>query len=346
MFTKHAYADGYYADYYAGHATHIIQDTFAPPHVTRSGDAVRMLDMCSYGRKVSGVCFHAVLPDAVAEYPAFYPTLAGIAANATAGYLSVVADLYANASACKTWDENCETTVRNALRDWFEPYSSDYAGFLDCGSLPNQPRIKWTYAGHPSAARDIAGCENGTLYGLNADKSIYVNKSGGADSAWKYIDKPSQTASISCVGNTLYAFNTDKTLWKYTGSLTGAKWSFLETMGAAKAVAGNRHRLFAINTDNTFWTKVNGGGWVRLGTWAKGGSLAGGIDTDPTTNVALSRAFIMANGIMYMSTADGRNGYWTEIDRPSYALKVASAGSGVVFALNKDYRLYRGVILE
>jgi hypothetical protein len=287
-----------------------------------------------------------VLPDALTEYPTFYPTFSGIAANATAGYLSVVSGLYANTAACKAWDESCETVVRSALRDWFEPYSIEYAGLFDCGSLPNQPRVKWSYVGFPSAARDITGCENGTLYALNADKALYVNTSGGVDSGWKYIDKPIYAASLTCAGDTLYAFNNDRSLWRYTGATTGAKWSYVETLHGAKAVAGNRHTLFAINTDSTFWAKVNEAGWVRLGTWAKGGSLAGGIDADPTTNAALSRAFIMADGILYMSTADGRNGYWTEIDRPSYAMEVSSAGSAVVYALNKDYRLYRGTILE
>jgi hypothetical protein len=46
--------------YWMGHATHTIQDSFAPPHTDRSGTLLRKLDaVCSYGRQVSGVCFHA-----------------------------------------------------------------------------------------------------------------------------------------------------------------------------------------------------------------------------------------------------------------------------------------------
>jgi MYXO-CTERM domain-containing protein len=45
--------------YWMGHATHVIQDSFALPHTDRSGTLYRKLDaVCSYGRQVSGVCFH------------------------------------------------------------------------------------------------------------------------------------------------------------------------------------------------------------------------------------------------------------------------------------------------
>jgi hypothetical protein len=45
--------------YWIGHATHVIQDSFALPHTDRSGTLYRQLDaVCSYGRQVSGVCYH------------------------------------------------------------------------------------------------------------------------------------------------------------------------------------------------------------------------------------------------------------------------------------------------
>ncbi len=45
--------------YFLGHATHIVQDSFAPAHTRRNGDQLRNIaDICSYGKDQSGVCKH------------------------------------------------------------------------------------------------------------------------------------------------------------------------------------------------------------------------------------------------------------------------------------------------
>lgn len=45
--------------YWAGHALHIIQDTYSPAHVTRIGfEGRQIVDFCSYSIRQNGTCFH------------------------------------------------------------------------------------------------------------------------------------------------------------------------------------------------------------------------------------------------------------------------------------------------
>ena len=47
------------ADYWLGHALHIVQDSFAKSHARRTGTNLRTLtDVCTYGRIVWGACYH------------------------------------------------------------------------------------------------------------------------------------------------------------------------------------------------------------------------------------------------------------------------------------------------
>ncbi|MBF0297743.1 MAG: hypothetical protein HQK51_03435 [Oligoflexia bacterium] len=46
-------------NFWLGHACHIIQDSFSPAHARREGpDNKYIVDICSYGKKVPGACFH------------------------------------------------------------------------------------------------------------------------------------------------------------------------------------------------------------------------------------------------------------------------------------------------
>lgn len=45
--------------YWAGHALHIIQDTYSPAHVSRIGfEGRQIIDFCSYSIRQNGTCFH------------------------------------------------------------------------------------------------------------------------------------------------------------------------------------------------------------------------------------------------------------------------------------------------
>lgn len=46
--------------YWFGHATHTIQDSFSVAHTTRAGDWT-MVDVCTYGEQLPGVCYHSYL---------------------------------------------------------------------------------------------------------------------------------------------------------------------------------------------------------------------------------------------------------------------------------------------
>ncbi len=330
------------AYFYAGHATHTIQDSFSPVHSVRQADNFIMKDICAWNRSVAGVCLHdewnAVTHDAIGAFP----ELSSASIDSTVGYLTAVWQLF-QSTACATNDEACETAVRAKLQPFFDTPST-YGGLHTCGSLPNQPKVTWTKVGRPASARKIAGCDNGYIYALNADKSLYVNKSGGVDTGWTYLDKPTSAQAIVCgAGNTLYAFNTDKTLWKYTG-VAGALWTKTQTLGSAAKVAANYQRMYAVNTNNSVWTYISS--WSNVGTYASPGVIAGGSHLNPVTNSREPRLFMLAGGNVYMNLANGRNGHWQNINRAASALEISGGKPNKLWALNTDYSLYTGTISE
>ena len=128
--------------YWIGHATHILQDSFASPHTQRSGTGLRtLIDLCSYGREVPGVCYHSsvALGDRIwitslacelnphdRSWDCLTPE-AQAAAYATAGYLRIVGRWLAAGAI----DE-----VEPALTTWFTGDAvDDYTGYLSCDAL-------------------------------------------------------------------------------------------------------------------------------------------------------------------------------------------------------------------
>jgi len=121
--------------FWLGHSTHIIQDSFAPPHSRRSGVLYRNIeDICTYGRRFDGICYHETveLGDAVwrtsdkgcAANPldrswACLRPQSQAAAYATAGFLIAVAR--ANPG---NLDANLDA--------YFDDPSSGYTGYFRC----------------------------------------------------------------------------------------------------------------------------------------------------------------------------------------------------------------------
>jgi hypothetical protein len=123
--------------YFAGHAVHIIQDSFSPSHAVREDVRSQILrDICTYGKRFAGVCYHkkvAIGDDRVWKEnfrctvnPAerdvtCLKDLAQQAVLATAGYLIVLARL-------ESGQENDRATT---LGRYFEDESSSvYSGYF------------------------------------------------------------------------------------------------------------------------------------------------------------------------------------------------------------------------
>jgi hypothetical protein len=126
---------------FIGHAAHIIQDSFSAAHTNRSGSDLRGIeDICTYGRKFSGVCYHRDIEigsDRVWKGSAsctFDPNARGMdclkpvavfAVKATAGYLVEMAHLL----------EDMSIVEPNLNRYFSEPGEFDLGGFLNCSTL-------------------------------------------------------------------------------------------------------------------------------------------------------------------------------------------------------------------
>lgn len=138
---KWAAGDRAGAEYWLGHATHIIQDSFSAAHTTRSGTLLRTLgDVCTYGRKVSKVCYHQTIDtrdrvwrttlacqlDPNNRSWGCLTTYAQSAAYATGGYLRVVG---------RHVQSGFTTDLTAALNAYFDTASDTYAGFHNCSTL-------------------------------------------------------------------------------------------------------------------------------------------------------------------------------------------------------------------
>lgn len=141
--------DGAEAAYLAGHATHTIQDSFSRAHARREGQGLtRLSEVCSYGRRSDGVCYHPVIDlegDSVWEPKQECYRLekmtqfsclraeAQAAVAATSGYLQLVARLAAR-------DARDSREVGSALGQLFDAPSADgTTGFLSCAGLSDAP---------------------------------------------------------------------------------------------------------------------------------------------------------------------------------------------------------------
>lgn len=128
------------ANYWVGHALHTIQDSFSAAHTSRTGATLQTLvDVCTYGRTVSGVCKHGAV-DARDRIWRATPVCqlnplnrswncmtdnAQQAAVASAGYLLVVARAAASGA-----------DITPPLNTWFTASSADgWSGFFNCDTL-------------------------------------------------------------------------------------------------------------------------------------------------------------------------------------------------------------------
>jgi hypothetical protein len=133
--------DGEGAQYWAGHATHTIQDSFSAAHTARRGQGLKALtEVCSYGRKGDGICFHRFLDkrDSVwsaamgcgrreknSNFACLTPE-AQASVYATAGYLRTVGQLVRRGPSAD---------VDAALTAYFESDDDAYSSFFRCDSL-------------------------------------------------------------------------------------------------------------------------------------------------------------------------------------------------------------------
>lgn len=126
-----------------GHATHNVQDSFAPAHTQRSGSHLRVLDdVCVYRRSIPGVCTHPLVTTGdriwkdtwscwmnplARPFKCLKPE-AQEASIATSGYLRVVGTYLA---------AGAQGDLRAELQAWFETVTSEGdSGYFRCSLLP------------------------------------------------------------------------------------------------------------------------------------------------------------------------------------------------------------------
>jgi hypothetical protein len=129
------------AEYWIGHATHIIQDSFSAAHATRSGTLLRTLgDVCTYARQVKNVCYHQTIDTRDRVWKTTFSCTfnpnnrswgcltaqAQSAAYATGGFLRVIG---------RHVQSGFTTNLTAAVNAWFDTASDGYAGYHNCGTL-------------------------------------------------------------------------------------------------------------------------------------------------------------------------------------------------------------------
>ena len=211
-------------------------------------------------------------------------------------------------------------------------------------------RVVWERVGHPSAARQIAACQDGLLYALNGDASLWRNRDHGADGRWQRLGTLSGATNLVCAQNRLYYQNGRRELFRVDPNRAGAlapervgrPWGAARLAGTEVASL-DFPLLWALNDDKTLWRNGNlgaDGNWTRVGQ----PGLADRIAATQSEVWALN-----SDKTLWRNTSGGRDGQWQRLDRPHAALEIAAAapragGETTLWVLNTDYTLWRGRI--
>ena len=217
--------------------------------------------------------------------------------------------------------------------------------------IPDVPRIEWTKVGTPSSARKIAACSDGRLFALNADRSLWVNTSGGADSGWSALPSLGATQQIACASNQMVAFNDDRSIYRNVGSDAAPAWRWLGRPYAANQLsAGTEFDIFfapatyfALNDDKSFWSSTDGAGWTYLDTIGATDRIVGGGGVFETRAFALN-----TDKSVWVNTGEGRAGYWhqfSQFGNGSFA-EIAARSESTLYALDASHNLYRGDVYK
>jgi|GEM_PF-1250465 len=213
------------------------------------------------------------------------------------------------------------------------------------------PRVEWTLVGAPRDARKIAACSDGRLFALNADRSLWVNKSGGADSGWSWLASLGATQQIACANNQLVAFNDDRSIYLNIGTDTAQSWRWLGRPWAANQLSAGTEldvffpsvTYFALNDDRSFWSSKDGVGWTSLGAIGATSRVAGAGGYLETRVFALND-----DKSVWVNTGEGRGGYWHQLLQYGQApfVEIAARSETTLYSLDTSYNLRRGDVYK
>jgi hypothetical protein len=208
--------------------------------------------------------------------------------------------------------------------------------------------ISWRKVGHPWAARKIAGCSDGSIYALNHDKTLWVNRDRGTDSAWRFVHRlPADTNNITCAANNIYFQKNSRELWERT---EGGELRRVGYPHAAAEISGSTDFsgfpvIWALNDDRTLWYNSWGGddaNWTKVGRPVSADKIASAGDDIYALN---------DNKTFWRNRRGGRNNSWEYLDTPFAAVEIAAASAGPstqprIYALNDDYTLWEGEVTK
>ena len=200
--------------------------------------------------------------------------------------------------------------------------------------------IVWKYAGSAPQARRIAACEDGTLYALHEDKTVWRNSAGGADAGWVQVGAFPQALSVLCAEDHLNVFNSDHTLTRDDGDPD--HWTPLGTFAGTKEISGNASDgtpgYFSLSDDRSLWwyPPRTSPRWIRVGTadFASRIAAAGGH-----TLFALNH-----DATLWINRGTGDEFYWRYIQDAPLIQEIAAVNDRLIYALNRDGTLWAGVV--
>ena len=204
--------------------------------------------------------------------------------------------------------------------------------------------VSWKYVGSPFSARKIAACENGRLYALYEDKTIWRNSLGGADTGWIYLAASPDAEEIVCAEDRLIVIQADRSWVRNDGTDTEVVWSKLGRQKEFKKLTGNSAGgspgFFALKDDNSLFWSTSGadGSWARVGLpdfadriTACGSSALFALNTDKT---------------LWINRGTGDDHYWRFVDDAPLVEEIAAVKSTLIYVLNKDRTLWAGTIVH
>jgi hypothetical protein len=210
--------------------------------------------------------------------------------------------------------------------------------------------IGWSYAGHPFDARIIAACYDGTVYAMNADKSIWVSQGGGADGTWTWVTTAGDAAQIACTDDVLFAFNNDRSLWWRYRWQTGWSWNYAGHPGGAREIFGDgAEGLYAVNDDNSLWFNNSGFGNDNAWSWLGRPANATWIGASGPTSEAVFMAinYGPAGNTVYDNNQFGSDWGWSQMpidnvtENPYF---IAGGPYHTFYVLDDQFVLWKGVL--
>ncbi|QMU29091.1 RICIN domain-containing protein [Adhaeribacter radiodurans] len=217
---------------------------------------------------------------------------------------------------------------------------------------PQVPDLTWNQIGSPLSGQstDICACNDGSLFVLKSDKSLYKSTAGGGYGSWNFVTNlPANTRQIACARNLVY--------FQVVGTLsTGELW-FLDGVTPRRSAALSNGGILAGTEDNTLdfsylyylnsakdllRSSTSGVTWTKIGHPGNAAKIA------VTQNVLFT---LQNDGSFWINRYGGSDVNWVKIDalpeaKDITATSLGQTGKADLYYLHQDGSLWRTTVVD